>query len=339
VDKTVNLNKPTPDKLLRLLFYLFETVRTLLQWRPDYCLYTISFNNPAFLKDYLLLLPCRWLGTRIIQYAHGNGLPDFYHASDRITRWLIDDLMLHSEAGIVLGYRLKYNFAKYFPDSHIYVVESGIKVNPNLSRTVRVPANGSVFTILYLGNLLDSKGFFDVIQSAPLVKRVVPCARYVIAGDWADGDERLRTSVLRYITERGLEQDVLFTGKVISDRKWECLQEADVLVFPTRYALETFGLVNLEAMQVGIPVITTARGGIPEIVEDGVNGLIVPEKDPAAIAEKVIHLYYHPEVRQRMGANNIAKFHKMYTAEAYGQRMIGVFEALEAARILPLSSH
>jgi len=126
---------------------------------------------------------------------------------------------------------------------------------------------------------------------------------------------------------------------VISDRKWECLQEADVLVFPTRYALETFGLVNLEAMQVGIPVITTARGGIPEIVEDGVNGLIVPEKDPAAIAEKVIHLYYHPEVRQRMGANNIAKFHKMYTAEAYGQRMIGVFEALEAARILPLSSH
>ena len=86
----------------------------------------------------------------------------------------------------------------------------------------------------------------------------------------------------------------------------------------------------MEAMGCGLPVIATRRAAIPEIVEEGVNGLFVAEQDPADLAEKIIALANDPALRARMSATNKQKYANTYTIEHYGQRMAAVFDELVA---------
>ena len=101
-------------------------------------------------------------------------------------------------------------------------------------------------------------------------------------------------------------------------------------MFPTFYHYETFGQVLLEAMGVGLPVIATRRAAIPEIVEEGVNGLFVAEQNPGDLAEKIVALANDPALRARMAKANRRKYAGFYTVEHYGQRMAAVFEELLA---------
>src|SRR5205814_950053 len=106
----------------------------------------------------------------------------------------------------------------------------------------------------------------------------------------------------------------------------------DILAFPTFYCYETFGFVLLEAMQAGLPVVTTRRAAIPEIIEENVNGVFVKEQDAADLADKILQLIDDPALRTRMGEANRTRFKNFYTHEHYGQRMIAVFETLASNR-------
>ena len=155
-----------------------------------------------------------------------------------------------------------------------------------------------------------------------------PEAHFVFAGAWwSETDGRkptasCRTAVCRPVVE--------FTGTVTGGREWEAVSRGDVLVFPTFYHHETFGQVLLEAMGVGLPVIATRRAAIPEIVEEGVNGLFVAEQNPGDLAEKIVTLANDPALRARMAEANRRKYASFYTVEHYGQRMVAVFEELLA---------
>jgi L-malate glycosyltransferase len=114
--------------------------------------------------------------------------------------------------------------------------------------------------------------------------------------------------------------------------KWQVVFGSDILAFPTFYYNETMGLVLLEAMQAGLPVVATRRASIPEMIEDGVNGCLVEEQDPVGLAGKILALADDPALRQRMGQANRAKFQAYYTHEHYGRRMAEVFETLAHRR-------
>jgi glycosyltransferase involved in cell wall biosynthesis len=148
----------------------------------------------------------------------------------------------------------------------------------------------------------------------------------VFAGAW--WSERDAAEADRLVRERGLSSCVEFTGTVTGDRKWEIVAQSDVLAFPTYFRYETLGLVLLEAMGAGLPVITTRRAAIPEIVEEGVNGLFVAEQDAQDLAEKIVTLANDPALRARMSEANKRKYANYYTIEHYGQRMAAVFDEL-----------
>ena len=159
-----------------------------------------------------------------------------------------------------------------------------------------------------------------------------PQAHFVFAGAW--WSEKDGAEAARLVQERGLSSCVEFTGTVTGDRKWEIVAQSDVLLFPTYFRYETLGLVLLEAMGAGLPVITTRRAAIPEIVEDGVNGLFVAEQNARDLAEKIVALANDPALRARMSEANKQKYADFYTVEHYGQRMAAVFDELLSRRKL-----
>ncbi|TMQ21289.1 MAG: glycosyltransferase, partial [Candidatus Rokuibacteriota bacterium] len=137
--------------------------------------------------------------------------------------------------------------------------------------------------VLTVQRLYPRKGVATFLEAAALVVREAPDARFVIVGD---GPER--SALERRAAELGLGARVLFTGAVANADLPELYAAADVFAFHTLH--EGLGIVLLESLASGCPVVTTAAGGTLDIVRDGDTGLVVPPADAAAFARAVVRL-------------------------------------------------
>lgn len=140
--------------------------------------------------------------------------------------------------------------------------------------------------------------------------------RLILVGD---GPERARLTDLA----APLGSKVLFTGHVADP--WELLHAADVFVLPSHS--EGSPLVMFEAMAAGLPIAATAVGGVPETLEDGSTGLLVPPGEPGALADALVRLASDGALRARLG-NAAAAALKKFSPDGYASRMLDIYEAV-----------
>ncbi len=144
-----------------------------------------------------------------------------------------------------------------------------------------------------LAALRPEKDHETFLEAAALIAAEVPAARFLVVGD---GERRAH---LEGAARRlGLADRVVFAGA--RQDVASLLRSMDVFVLSS--AVECFPMALLEAMASSVPAACTSVGGIPEIVEEGITGFLVPAKDPATLGDRVIHLLRSPELRRQMGA-------------------------------------
>lgn len=107
----------------------------------------------------------------------------------------------------------------------------------------------------------------------------------------------------------------------------QAITDAHFLVFPSRWP-EPFGLGVIEAMSAGRPVIASNTGGPAEIVQNGEDGLLVPDEDPEALAKAILSLLEHPEMIKQMGLNARVKYEAKYTPQVYATNLVNLFKEL-----------
>jgi glycogen(starch) synthase len=149
--------------------------------------------------------------------------------------------------------------------------------------------------VLAIGRLVRTKGFAILLRAFVEVLRQNDTHDLIIAGD---GPELVPLS--RLASDMGISQRVIFLGPTPRDQVAKLFAGCTLLATPSR--LEPMGIVNLEAMVAGKPVIATRVGGIPEIVVDGKTGLLVPVDDPAAFSKAILELLANPARRAELGA-------------------------------------
>jgi glycosyltransferase involved in cell wall biosynthesis len=147
--------------------------------------------------------------------------------------------------------------------------------------------------IAHIGRLTEQKGHRHLLDAYTVVRDQVPGARMVFVGD---GD--LRIDLERLVDERGWAGDVFFAGYQAAPRGF--LAAADIVVLPSLF--EGLPLVAVEAGAMGRPMVATDVDGTPEVVLDGITGLLVPPGNPGRLASALIELAVDPARRQRMGA-------------------------------------
>src|SRR5690606_37841600 len=148
--------------------------------------------------------------------------------------------------------------------------------------------------ILAMGRLVPEKGFHVLLDAFRLVLERTPKAKLVLAGE---GPQR---KALEEQAERlGIAQHVYFKGFATDPVRNRLLHVADVAVFPSLY--EPFGIVALEAMSVGPPVVAARSGGLAEVVEHGETGFLVPPGDAGALADALVPLLISPGLREHLG--------------------------------------
>jgi glycosyltransferase involved in cell wall biosynthesis len=323
VSRIAELESVRLGKLLRFARFFAREFWCLLTNRFALCCVPVSVNRNAFLKDALLLGLARAFGVPTVVYAHGNNLPDFYEHSAPWVRRVIERTFRRAAGAIVLGERLRFNFERWVSPERIFVAPIGVEPAEKIPCAER---RGDLVRVLYLGNLVREKGVFVLLEAAQRIAAQRKDVQFALAGDW--WHSRDTEEAERFLATHGLKDRVEFVGPVKGETKWRQLAEADILAFPTFFYYETMGLVLLEAMQAGLPVVTTRRASIPEIVADGVNGLLVEEQNADDLAVKILRLVDDPALRARMGEANRKRFADFYTHEHYGRRMIDVFESI-----------
>lgn len=139
-----------------------------------------------------------------------------------------------------------------------------------------------------------------------------------------DGEDRGRLE--RLAVERGVHEHVVFHGRVDDASLGRLYGAAQAFVLPS--TREGFGLVFVEAMAHGLPVITVAAGAAPEVVEDGVTGRVVPPSNPRALAEAIAALTASPELALAMGRQGAERVRALYTFPTYEARVHAALDAL-----------
>ncbi|MCL6544868.1 MAG: glycosyltransferase [Bryobacteraceae bacterium] len=176
---------------------------------------------------------------------------------------------------------------------------------------------------------LEQKGQDVFVKAAAEAAREHPEAHFVIVGKPFPGNEEHEPRLRRLIQELGIADRVTLAGEVAQMR--EMYASVDIWVLPARKP-EGLGNVLIEAMAMGKPVIGSAIGGIPEIIDHGVNGLLVPPGDPRALAEAVSRLLRDAELRRRMGEAGRRKFYEKFELERCCRSILSLYESLLAAQ-------
>jgi glycosyltransferase involved in cell wall biosynthesis len=203
---------------------------------------------------------------------------------------------------------------------HVVTVHNGIVAlsRPGAGRAVReqlgLAADDLVVSMVTV--LRRGKGHDAAVAAVSALADRFPRLRLVIAGDGPDRAEIMRLA-------EPLRSRVVMTGHV--DEVMELLDATDVLLHPTH--LDAFPTALLEAMAAGVPIVATAVGGIPEIVEPGTSGVLVASPpDPTAIAGALAPLLEDEQLRRRLGERGRERFARDFTAEAWATRMRAVYE-------------
>jgi phosphatidylinositol alpha-1,6-mannosyltransferase len=180
--------------------------------------------------------------------------------------------------------------------------------------------------VLTVGRLAASeryKGHDVMLDAWPAVLREIPEARYIVVGD---GDDRSRLETRA--KEMGFAGSVIFKGGVSGAELQSCYDECQVFALPARTELDSrtprgegFGIVFLEAMAHGKPVVGPNVGAPTEFIHDGEHGLLVDPVNPAKIAQALVELLAHPERAHQMGAAGREWVQQRYSYAMFRERL------------------
>ena len=171
--------------------------------------------------------------------------------------------------------------------------------------------------VVFTGTLVASKGIYTL---AAVAERVVGMSFQLVGG----GPQDARNAFVRHLEERGLTERVEVLEAQPIDRVLTLLAEADAFFFPSMREGLPFSV--LEAMAVGLPVVASSVGGIPEMIDVPAGGVLLQPEDIDGFAQALEGLRLQPTLRQEMGRHNRTKAERHYDYDVVVKRLCGVYD-------------
>ena len=318
-----DIGKVGLKKLWRFLMLLITVFRYVRQVKPRLVYITPNSCGGAFYKDFVVVQMLKWMRCRVVVHYHNKGV------AKRQNNWFDDKLykafFSHLKV-ILLAESLFSDVQKYVKRNDVFICPNGmpeaLEVESQSERHNAVPR------LFFLSNLHVEKGVLVLLDALRILKE----RNYSFVCDLVGG-ESVEINAARLDNEvklRGLMSQVVYHGKKYGKDKAAFFEQANIFVFPTFYCNEAFPLVNLEAMEYKLPIVTTDEGGIPDVVKNGENGLIAKKKDAVSLADCMEKLLEDKDLREKMGENGYRKFKSNFTLNVFEARMAEVLEYIIA---------
>jgi len=264
----------------------------------------------------IFLALVRPFGGPLVLHFHAGGQAAFA-AGHKLAGWFLRKAYGKASVAVISGESVRPDAACFEP-GRIEVVPLGVEMPAGTEAGGCRPDDGRL-KILYAGVHMASKGIFDLLDTARELKARGRNFLMRTAGSWYEDCERRRFEEKR--RELGLEDMVQTLGQQSDSALRDLYRWADVLFFPTFYECETCGMVQLEAMAFGLPVVASRWRGPIDVVEDGGTGLLFNPHDVNGFADGLERLAADSELRVRMGRAGRTRYEREYTLEKFIQRM------------------
>ena len=286
------------------------------------------------------LIHCHWLipqgffcalikffrGTPYLLTAHGGDVYSFKGIP--VIPNLIKFALKRSTFCTVNSQATRNQVLKFSKNSSIKVVPMGVDLKEfhpgNYNEKFKAPFGEKNLLLLGVGRLADKKGFKYLIEAMPLILQEIPSAKLVIIG-FGPQKARLENQIQQLELASSISLIGGKTGKELQD--W--FASADIFIGPSIITAdgdtEGQGVVFLEAMASGTAVIASDVGGIKDAVRDNISGLLVPEKNPQAIAEKVLTLAKNNQLKEKLIQNALELVRSDYSGEQSSQKFLTLY--------------
>jgi colanic acid/amylovoran biosynthesis glycosyltransferase len=203
----------------------------------------------------------------------------------------------------------------------------GIDVDKFTQKKINVDKSNEILTILCVGRHTDKKGIIDLLQAIKILKEKKYKFQLKQIGK---GNTEYTDYLKKYVKDNGLSEVVRFLGAVPHAEIEKEFQKADIFCLPSCTAKngdsEALGLVFNEASAIGLPIVTTNHGGIPEVVKNNYNGILVQEKSPVDLACALIKLLEDNTLRKRLSNNGIDLVNSQFNLKKQTKLLEKIYE-------------
>lgn len=313
-----------PQKVLKFVYLLIQLTKILIFSRPHLVYFSIVPSGIYFYRDAVFTWLIKLFRKKILFHLHGVGVDGSIQGA--LSQWI---------------YRMTFKNSFAIAQSQP-VLEDLKKIKGGLQKTYvvhnAIPLAGALFqaktpqdplVFINVSTIIPAKGQMDILKAAQrLLKQNTNAFKIILVGQVYDQDYVLQLKT--FIQKNALEKYIDYKGALFGEEKEKQVAAADVFLFPSHN--ESFGLVSIEAMRAGLPVIATNVGSLPEIVEPG-SGFLYPPGDIEKLAGHMSYFIKNKEKISVMGEKAFEVFLRKFTFEIFEQKMHDVFlDALQSAQ-------
>ena len=305
----------------RLLYHILKNKPKLIHIH--------SASRGSFFRKSLAVLIAKIFNIPILFHIHGGYFDLFYRKLPVLLQKYVKWILSTADFVIVLSEHWRNFFSRLVDPDKIGIMNNTVSVPANVIKAKK--DDNEKYSILFLGRILDRKGAFDLIRSIPDVVNEFPNCEFIFAGDGEIEKAARMTEAM------GISYYTKFLGWINGKEKEAVLRNSDLYVLPSH--IEGLPISLLEAMSYGLPVIATPVGGIPEVVEDGVNGFTVPCGDITILSERIIQVLKDKYLFQLMSKSNYLKIAQNFSASNMIEKLSDIYNSIIANRLNLVTSN
>lgn len=294
-------------------------------WHRPQLAHISTASGLSLLKHSLCILVARLFGCRVLLHPHCS-LPALYHERSRWWRWyfrkviyLTDGIVALSKEWLELGSIIPGRKVYYLPNAINLRLYHEVAVNHLSKAQLKNPCK-----VLYLGYLGKAKGSFDLLDAAITIHtRGIKMIFDLVGGEmsheeWVQLNDKIAASKM--------EDDFRLHPLTFGAEKVDFFDQADIFVYPSYF--EGMPIAVIEAMACGLPVVASNVGGLPDLIKDGVNGILVTPGNPDELASALCTLAGDQSLHHSMALASYKLAYEGFDIDKHVTELVGIYKAV-----------
>lgn len=316
-DNIANLQKVTIGKLFKAIVLAFKLFIEIIRFKPDFIYFTIMPVGKGIIRDLIFVIIIKLFKAKPIYHLRNQGVSKAKKSIvfRKMFEFIFNNsIVIHLSEGLM---EKEINFLN-LKNTETYIVNNGVELIDNIISE----KNNPTVNLLFLSNLFPEKGLNYLVEAVKTLNKKKYNFKLNIVGSLRDNIN------LKDILKDNDSNNINFIGELFNSERNNYFRNADIFVHPT--INDSFPLVILEAMQFGLPIISTFEGAIPEMVDNGITGIIVEKGNVNQLTESIELLLNNKDLRIQMGQNGRKKYLDKYTRTKCEENMRIVFNKISS---------
>lgn len=277
----------------------------------------------SFIKHSYCVLAARLFGCQVLLHPHCSLLV-LYTNRSKIWQWYFRQVIRQAHGVVALSQEW-LQLSKIVPGCQVYYLPNSVDIKiyqPALENHLSETEKAAGKRILYLGYVGKAKGSFDLLDAAALIRaRGIEMTFDLVGSELTSGELGLLQEKVR---DLNLEGFVRLNAPAFDAQKLAFFQNADIFVYPSYH--EGIPMAVLEAMASGLPVVASGVGGLPDIVKDGINGILVEPGQPDQLASALCCLADQHELRRSMQKMSFQFVTDKFSLEQHVAQLVSIYQ-------------